>query len=232
MTLFKISLAYLDTIYINLKTLKANKDNLYKCLEIIFSACSRVFFEPSQKVKFREQLEKIDLCENILQILLKILNLIILITKKYIILMLDQFKFDNINNDNSFIDSINEINKNKLKVIYCSSINDNDMRDELIKTFIKYKGNPNSGLLSINNQVYYFYYIGLYSPNKTKSLLYKLFKNKYNYSKLFDENNIKSSVQKINEKIYSKLNTFKTYSNEKQITNNNYSLSDMIYYYS
>ena len=155
-----------------------------------------------------EQLEKLDLCQNILQILLKILNLIILITKKYIILILSQFKL--INNDNSFIDSINQMYKNKLKVIYCSSINDNYMRDELIKTFIKYKGNPNSGLLSIDNQNYFFYYTDLYSPNKTKSLSYKLFKNKYNYSKLFNENNIKNSVQKINEKIDSKLSTFKT----------------------
>jgi len=227
-TLFKISLAYLDTIYINLKTLKANKDNLYKCLEIIFSACSRVFFEPSQKDKFREQLEKIDLCQNILQILLEILNLIISITKKNIILILDQFKLDNINNDNSFIYSIKQMNKNKLKVIYCSSINDNDMRDELIKTFIKYKGNPNSGLLSVDNQDYYFYYTDLYLTKKEKSLTYKLFRNKYNYSKLFDEKNIKSSIKKINEKIDSKLSTFKTYSYEKQITNNNYSLSDIL----
>jgi len=227
-TLFKISLAYLDTIYINLKTLKTNKDNLYKCLEIIFSACSRVFFEPSQKDKFLEQLEKIDLCKNILQILLEILNLIISITNQNIILILDQFKRDNIYNDNSFIDSIKQMCKKKLKVIYCSSINDNDMRDELIKTFIKYNGNPNSGLLSVENQDYYFYYTDLYSPKKNKSLSYKLFKSKYNYSKLFDENNIKSSVKKINEKIDLKLSTFKAYSNENQITNNNYSLSDIL----
>ena len=49
-TLFKISLAYLNNIYINLKTLKANKDNLYKCLEMFFSACSRIFFKPSKKI--------------------------------------------------------------------------------------------------------------------------------------------------------------------------------------
>ena len=227
-TLFKISLAYLDTIYINLKTLKTNKDNLYKCLEIIFSACSRVFFEPSQKDKFKEQLEKIDLCQGILQILLKILNIIISITNDYIILILDQFKRDNIYNDNSFIDSIKQMCKDKLKVIFCSSINDNDMRNELIKTFVKYNGNPNSGLLSADNQEYFFYYTDLYSPKKTKSLIYKLFKNKYNYSKLFDENNIKSSLKKINEKIDLKLSSFKVYSNEKQIANYNYSLSDIL----
>ena len=45
---------------------------------------------------------------------------------------------------------------NKLKVIYCTTVNDNDMKDELIKTFIKYNGNPNSRLLSIENQDYYF----------------------------------------------------------------------------
>ena len=227
-TLFKISLAFRNTIYINLKTLKLNKGNLYKCLEIIFSACSRVFFEPSKKDIFIQKLEKIDLCQNIFQILLNILDLIISITNKYIVLILDQFKLDNTNNDNSFVDSIKQMCKNKLKVVYCSSINDNDMRDELIKTFIKYYGNPNSGILSENNQDYYFYYTDLYSPYKTKSLTYKLFKNKYNYSKLFDKKNINDSLKKINEKIISKLRIFKTYSNNKQIANNNYSLSDIL----
>ena len=102
------------------------------------------------------------------------------------------------------------------------------MRDELIKTFIKFNGNANSGLLSIDNQEHYFYYIDLYSSNKTKNPTYKLFKNKYNKSKLFDENNIKSRVKKINEKIDLKLSTFKAYSNEKQKTNNNCSLSDIL----
>ena len=226
MTLFRISLAYKNIIYINLKTLKKNYNDLYKCLQIIFSGCSRIFFKESEKKEFIQKLEKIDLTQNIFKILLEILNLVMSIINDYIYLILDQFKPDNINNYKEFINSIEEMIKQKLKVIYCSSINDKEMRDELIKSLIKYQGDLKT--LSKDNQNYYFYYSQLYTPKKSKKLSYKLFKDKYSYSKLFDENKLSDSLKKINEKIISKLKIFKVHSEEKEISNNNYSLSDIL----
>ena len=226
MTLFKISLAYKNIIYINLKILKKNNNNLYKCLQIIFSACSRIFFKESEKKDFKQKLEKIDLTHNIFKILLEILHLIMSTKNDYIYLILDQFKSDNIDNYKEFTNSIEEMIKQKLKVIYCSSINDKEMRDELIKSFIKYQGELEA--LSEDNQNYYFYYSDLYTPKRSKKLTYKLFKNKYSYSKLFDENNLSDSLNKINKKIISKLKIFKVHSQEKEITNYNYSLSDIL----
>ena len=226
MTLFRISLAFFDIIYINLKTLNKNCNNLYKCLEIIFSGCSRVFFQMSERQTFKQELEKIDFTQNILQILLKMINLIILTVNRNIYLILDQFKSDNIKDYNEFILSLEEMMKQKLKVIYCSSVNDKEMRDQLIETFIKFNGNPKS--LSGETQEYYFYYEELYSPKKTKNLSYILFKDKYSYSKLLDENNLNDSLNNINNKIISKLKIFKDNSVRKEITNNNYNLSDIL----
>ena len=226
MTLFRISLAITNIIYINLKTLKNNKNNLYKCLEMIFSACSRVFFEESSINNFKSELKNIDLNQNILNILLEIINLILLSTKDYIIIILDQYKLDNINNDHSFIYNLEGLIAKKLKIIYCSSINDNEMRDELIKTIIKYRGFPL--ILNEDSQNYYFYYTELYKPKMKKGLSYKLFKNKHNYSKLFNKKNLSKSLKDINNKILSKLKSFKIHSNKDEITNNNYSLSDIL----
>ena len=84
-----------------------------------------------------------------------------------IILILDQFKKKNIDYDLSFEEQIKEINKNDyLKIIYCASINDNYMRDELMPTFIKFQNN----IISLNEETqdYYFYYSGLYKQKKIK----------------------------------------------------------------
>ena len=226
MTLFKISLAYKNIIYINIKTLKNNKSNLNKCLEIIFSACSRVYFKESEQEKFKQELEKIDLTQNIFRILLEILNLIMLTINDYIYLILDQLKTNNIINYNEFNNSIEEMMKKKLKVIYCSSVNDIEMREKLIQTFVKYRGNPTS--LSSETQDYFFYYSELYIPKQTKSLSFKLFKDIYNYSRLFDEDNLTGSLQNINSKITTKLNNFKVNSNQTEITNNDYNLCDIL----
>ena len=93
---------------------------------------------------FNKKLELINFEINILNILLEIINVKLDINNDhYIILILDQYKSSNIDSDLSFINNLKKSNERKnFKVIICSSINDNEMRDELIQTWYDNRGNP------------------------------------------------------------------------------------------
>ena len=209
MTLFKISKSLRNIIYINLKTINKYIKDKFKCLEIIFSEFSRVFLKDKEIEVFNKKLELINFEINILNILLEIINVILDINNDhYIILILDQYKSSNIDSDLSFINNLKKSNERKnFKVIICSSINDNEMRDELIQTWYDNRGNPIE--LNEKTQDYVFYYSKLYIPEASKTLSFLLFNNKLNYSKLFDERNILNSLNKINDKITNKLKNLK-----------------------
>ena len=54
-----------------------------------------------------------------------------------------QFKSSNISSEKSFISKIDNLISNKqLKIVKCSSINDNEIRDLLIPTWTKFFSNP------------------------------------------------------------------------------------------
>ena len=83
------------------------------------------------------------------------------------------------------------------RIIFCSSINDEKIRNEVIKTWIDNNGN-NPPFLNEVNQMYYFYYNKLFVQKKGKSLAYKLFHNKYKYiKKLGKEKNLDFVYNKI-----------------------------------
>jgi hypothetical protein len=73
------------------------------------------------------------------------------------IFILDEFKQKYIDDDFS----IKTKKFNKIKIVYCSSINDKNIREECMKTWtIKGK---NITILNEENQNYYFYYTNIYN---------------------------------------------------------------------
>lgn len=61
-TLFIYSRILKNIIYINLKLLKKNKENYKKCLDIIFSECSRVSLNENI---FKEKIKLLNIGDNI-----------------------------------------------------------------------------------------------------------------------------------------------------------------------
>jgi len=228
-TLFIISKCHKNIIYINLKTVKNYKNDYYKFLEILSKECSRIWINDNKlKDKFDESIKLINLEQNNLKILLEVVNILLnLLDKDTLILVLDQFKQSNVDYEPSFSKTIEEyIESKNLKVVYCSSINDNEIRDKLLPTFIDFKGNPEE--LNKDTQEFYFYYSELYSANISNSLSYILFKNKSRYARLLNEEKLFDSLKKIDNKIFEKLSVFKQYKYEKDIINQNFSLHDAL----
>ena len=228
MTLFKISKSMINVIYINLKIMKKYVKNYYAFLEILFEESSRVFLSDEKQDEFKKKIKIISLDKGIFNILIQVLELFLeLNDNQSITLILDQFKSSNINNDLSFIQKIEELNKEKnLKIVYCSTINDNEARDGLMPTFIKYKGNIIE--LDEENQEFYFYYPELYDIPKSNNITNLLFNNKIKYIDMIDEKNFKKSIEKVDEKILKKLIDFKNHQNSKNILINDYDLVEIL----
>ena len=228
MTLFKISKSWFNIVYINLKAIKEYRSNYYRFLEILFEESSRVMLTETKREEFKKKIKLISLEKGILDILIQVMKLFLEINgNKNITLILDQFKSSNIDYDLSFKEKIEELNRQtNLKVVYCSSINDNETRDELMPTFIKFKGN----IIELNEetQEFYFYYSELYTSPKSNDITYLLFNNKLKYIEMIDKNDYKGSLKKVDEKIINKLERFKNYQNSKDILINNYNLVDIL----
>ena len=228
MTLFNISKSNYNIIYINLKTIKKYVNNYYKFLEILFEESSRIILSLEEQDEFRKEIKKINFEQSNLNILIQVLKLFLDLNDYLgIILILDQFKKKNIDYDLSFEEQIKELNQNRnLKIIYCSSINDNYMRDELMPTFIKFQNKI--VILNEQTQDYYFYYAGLYEQKESNNISYLLFNNKIKYVNMVDENKYEESLKVVDEKILNKLNEFKQYQQSKEILINNYNLVDIL----
>jgi len=227
MTLFKISKSFFNIIYINLKMIKKYIDNYYKFLEILFEESSRVILSVEKQKEFKDEIKKINFTKSNLYILIQVLKLFLKLNSGYnIILILDQFKKKNIDYDSAFGQQIKELNQeDNLKIIYCSSINDNNMRDELLPTFIRFQNN----LVDLNEETqdYYFYYSGLYEQKESDNILILLFNNKIKYINMVDENNYEESLKVVDEKILNKLKEFKQYQS-KEMSINFYNLADIL----
>ena len=161
--------------------MKKYVDSYYKFLEILFEESSRIMLSKEKQKEFKKRIKELNFEKSNLNILIQVLKLFLDLNNYYsITLILDQFKKKNIDYDLSFEEQIKEINKNdNLKIIYCASINDNYMRDELMPTFIKFQNN----IISLNEETqdYYFYYSGLYKQKKSKDISSLLFNNKIKY---------------------------------------------------
>ena len=228
MTLFKISKSWFNIIYINLKAIKEYRKDYYKFLEILFAESSRVKLTSVKREEFKKKVKLISLEFSILDILIQVIKLFLELNgNENITLILDQFKSSNIEYDISFKERIKELNEQtNLKIVYCSSINDNETRDELMPTFIKYKGYISQ--LNEETQEYYFYYTELYISPKSNDIIYLLFNNKIKYIDMIDKKDYKKSFKKVDKKIENKLNKFKSYQDSKQIIINIYNLVDIL----
>ena len=215
MTLFRISKTNRNIIYVNLKTLKNNQDDKDKCLRIILSECSKVYIDSND---FNKKFECLNFSQNILAILINILEIILDLSSRPIILILDQYKSANISLEKGCMNAIDNLILNKkLKIVKCSSINDNEIRDLLIPTWKKFFSNPPK--FNAEFQIYYFYYCDLYNP-KYNTYSQKLFRNKHKYLKILEDNksSISQGLDKISKEIIDKIKKFKNYidKNEKK----------------
>ena len=221
MTLFIFSRLYQNVIYINLKVLNKNKDDYKKCLRIIFSECSRVVLN---KGIFEGKIALLKVEDNVLKQLLYIIEIILESTKSNLILILDQFKSENIEYEPNFLKKLEELlqKKENFKIVFCSSINDKKVRDEVIKTWSEFNGNPPG--LNSKTQEFYFYYYKLFVHKKSKSLAYRLFNKKYKYIKKAKEY---KNLENIYNKIIDKLKYFQIHHSDRMISFNIFNLNDI-----
>ena len=213
MTLFILSRILNNIIYINLKTLKVNKKDKEKCLKIILSEFWRLNLDENE---FNKKFENFNFNQDVLGQLLDAIDIVLNISQMTIILILDQYKSSNINSYKGFSNRIDYfINNKNLKLVQCSSINDNEIRDLLIPTWIKFFSNPPE--LNIETQNFYFYYYKLYEP-ECKTPSQKLFRNKSKYIEKFNrknKNTIERCLDEISMDIIDKIKGFKKYEDEK-----------------
>ena len=220
-TLFVFSKRLKNVIYVNLKVLKKYYDDHKKCLEIIFSEISKVELNDNL---FNEKIKALKIEQNILKQLLFIIELILECTSQNIVLILDQYKSENMHYEKTFPEEIKKFfNNKKFKLILCSSANDQKLREEIIKTWSEYKGNPHE--LNLETQEYYFYYYNLFFPKRSKTLEYKLFHKKYKYIKKLRKN---KNIENIYNRIIEKLKNFHAYNKNIMTYSNIFNLSDIL----
>ena len=129
------------------------------------------------------------------------------------------------------LDSLME-NYKKLKVITCSSINDNLIRNEALENFQVYKGNP---VYNITNQNCLFYYAELFELKvlNENSINY-LFENKKKYIFLFrtEKKSKKNIPTEISNKITKKIEKFRIskINLDERIKKYNYSFNELLIY--
>ena len=153
-TLLKYSRQHEMIIYLNLKSINTlEKENNFDHYNLIIYEFRKLSFESLDiKTNFKNML--INECQNKPSGII-ILNILKFIKTKNYIIILDQFKKKYLGKTN-FEDIEKLIKESKLKLILCSSINDKEIRDEVIKTIEKFGGNP--GSLNSYSQDYYFYF--------------------------------------------------------------------------
>ena len=215
-TLLQISRLMNNVIYINLKTLKKNEENKTKCLKIILSEIRRLNIKVSD---FNIYFDNFNFNQNVLGQLIDILEIVLRVSNQTIILILDQYKSANVASYKGFSLKIDYFIQNyRLKLVQCSSINDNEIRDLLLPTWFDFFSNPTR--LEIKTQKYYFYYSKLYNP-ECKTYLQKLFGNKRKYMKMItDKNNlIENCLEEITTIIINQIKKFKKYEEDKNKLN-------------
>lgn len=205
MTLLYYSRCVQNVVYLNLKTL-IRLEEKDKMIEIFLYELQRI------------NLAK-DEINNVSNIFLEskefwstLYSIIDKLKDKKIVFILDQFSKSTINED--IYQKIRQLIKGKsIKLILCSSINNNIIKDEVIKTLIKNKGNPRT--FKDITQEYYYYFVDLinleqikerYNNNKNKEI-YELFNFCYKYIKLINEEKSENKLNSIMKMIYNKIDS-------------------------
>ena len=148
-----------NSFYINLKCLinKSIKDSYLMLQDEFARISSNDIFNKIQDViksNYSKSTEPLNL-------IFIIMNLLFEEEKEYnFTFIFDQFKEDFFSyNQKKYLDE----EKFNIKIVYCSSINENKIRIECLNTWNEFKYNPT--ILNAKNQKYYFYYINIYSPS-------------------------------------------------------------------
>ena len=228
MTLFKISKSAPNIIYINLKIVK-NQNNYNEFLKLLFSECSRIWFDNDNCIEtFNKKIKLINLKKNNLQILIEVIEILLdLVNYTNIVLILDQYKKSNIEYESFFNENIENLNKTKnLRIVYCSSINDNEIRDNLMPSFKKMQNKSFSW--NERTQDYYFYFIELYRKNKSNDILYILFNNKVKYINMIKDHGYEEGLKLVDKNIENKLIKFEKYRENINMSIKNYNLADIL----
>jgi len=230
-TLFFLSRCYIDMVYVNLKIIKNKEKDMN--IQIIISELSRLSLS-DEKIKLLNEDIKKNVNRNgvILKILLEILELILKYEDGNLILILDQYKNENYDSYPNFMKQIDILmtKYKRLKIIICSSINDNNIRDDVIISLENNIGNPK---YDINNQNYLFYYGDLYKiKSSNKNTINYLFGNKQKYISFFKnkEKSKKLVFQEITEKITEKLESFRVSKINTKESHTNYTFNDILIY--
>ena len=199
-TLLKFSRQHKKIIYLNLKTINTlEKENNFEHYNLIIYEFRKLYFDTKDNEN-NFLLMLINDCQNkpATIIILKILNFIK--NENYIIIF-DQFKKKYVNKAD-FEEIENLIKSSKLKLIMCSSIDDKDVRKEVIKTIEYFRGNPKE----LNNftQDYYFYirqnfFKKKISKNIELNRLLQLFDNKPKYQYLLSQSKEHDHFTKIKD---------------------------------
>ena len=137
---------------------------------------------------------------------------------KLITFILDQLSINTI--DNKYYKKISElIDGSSTKLIICSSINDNNIKEEVRKTFKDNKGNPKT--LNKNTEKYYYYFSDLINlteimeMNLPENKLFKLFNYNDKYVKLLGDKPSELKLESIKKEIGDKID--KTFNNNNNI---------------
>ena len=229
-TLLQYSRLNEDVFYINLKLLSTKQErDCYLLLQEEFSRINNSYFEMIQEKiisSYKIGKKPIDLILEIMQDLSKLFLTFIFI--------FDQYKI------NSFTPGyrlkLEELNTN-IKIVYCSSINNTNMKDECIKSW-KNKI-TNSQELNEENQNYYFYYANIYSDFKfsqNESVISQITKIK-RFKKYYDANDsIDEKIRKTKNHITDKIQEFAKEKNStldfvliniKSLLNRKYKIEDI-----
>ena len=194
-TLLKFSRENKRIIYLNLKLINTlEKENNFDYYNLIIYEFRKLSFETQEKKdKFTLMLK--NECQNKSSVII-ILNILNEIKNEKYIIIFDQFKEKYIQKTN-FEEIEKLIKTSKLKLIICSSINDKDIRNEVIKTIEYFGGNPKE--LEQISQYFYFYICQNFFEKKTcdnpeLNELFQLFEYKPKYKHLLKASNDRFNV--------------------------------------
>ena len=212
-----------NRIYINFKVLKKliNESNYGKCINIIISECSRLNFDDKEIQELNKFIKNNNESEPIkfLYKLLEEISGISLKYKKTVVTVFDQFKKSNYDSFSDFYNLFELLLAKNIymKVIYCSSINNNEIREEILK-------NPdlNEIFLTEKNENYYFYYAKIYEiKNNIQNPIFELFNNFPKYIFILQKNGEDKyfdTLKDISNKINTKIELFESNNLQKFIS--------------
>ena len=217
-------------IYINLKILK-NKDK-NTAIKIIISEFSRLYLEDAQIKSINEEVKKLNLQNDIIKILLELITIILKLNISKLVLILDQFKRENYQSYPNFREEIKLLMEkySQFKIVYCSSINDNEMRDDALDSFEKTEGKH---IYNAQTQEYIFYYAELYKKKESDNdTINYLFGNKKKYISFFYNPKRKKDeiFKEISKRIQKKIESFRVSKMKNQEISSNYSFNDVLIY--